>query len=186
MHNGRPEDEARTEARRVGFKAGGPPSSRQTKPKFGVSHVPARHRQSAILQSVGGELVNRHGQSQGLLIVELESPPIEEACRCSFFAIRYPADRSTIRPLFVASEMASITRRFCNPSRPLTSGTSSPRITADGAEHAGPHYFHDLAQNGAVRTMVADHQFSTPARPAALTRPSFHRACARWVSRQGR
>ena len=40
---------------------------------------------------------------------------------------------STIPPVFTACAMASTTRRFCNPSRPVTSGFSSPRMTRRNA-----------------------------------------------------
>jgi hypothetical protein len=33
-------------------------------------------------------------------------------------------------PVRAASAIASVTRRFCKPSRQVTSGASSPRITA--------------------------------------------------------
>src|SRR5262249_3554665 len=42
----------------------------------------------------------------------------------------YSMSTSTTRPVFAASTSASVTRRFCRPSRPVTSARASPRITA--------------------------------------------------------
>lgn len=89
-----------------------------------VDHVTSRRRQSWSAAEI---------RDHDLRIAYPQCASFSAATERSALSSTFQASLAlilTVAPVLAASRIASVTRRFCNPSRAVTKGSALPRMTA--------------------------------------------------------